>query len=309
MTDESSKFAILISTKNRKNDLAITLGKIASIIGNNDIEFVVFDDGSIDGTYEYVKNNFPLIKIHRNLKSKGYLFCRNKMLNETNATYAISLDDDAHFLTENPIEAIRNHFEQNATSGLIALRIFWGLESPVEIVSNEKTARVKGFVGCGHVWRMKAWHNIPNYPEWFVFYGEEDFAAFQLFKKGWEIHYLPEVLVNHRVDIKARKNEKDYRLRLRRSLRSGWYLYFMFYPWHEIPGRFTYTLWMQLRNKSLKGDWKATIAILQAIGDVIINFPRLISKANRLTNKEFKEYSELNETKIYWTPEKNQLKT
>jgi len=296
-------FSIVITTKNRKEDLAFTLSKISYLLDRNDVEIIVFDDGSIDGTYEYVKNNFPQVKTQRNQNSKGYLFCRNKMLNETNATYAISLDDDAHFQTENPLELIANHFEQNPTCGLIALRIFWGLESPKVTVANEEISLVKGFVGCAHVWRMEAWKSIPNYPEWFVFYGEEDFAAYQLFKKKWEVHYLPEVLVNHRVDVKARKNAKDYRLRLRRSLRSGWYLYVMFYPWREIPRRFVYTLWIQIKNKVLKGDWKATLAIIQAIGDALINLPRLLSNSNRLSLKEFKEYNTLPDTKLYWTPE------
>jgi len=296
-------FSIVITTKNRKEDLAFTLSKISYLLDRNDVEIIVFDDGSIDGTYEYVKNNFPQVKTQRNQNSKGYLFCRNKMLNETNATYAISLDDDAHFQTENPLELIANHFEQKPTCGLIALRIFWGLESPKVTVANEEVSLVKGFVGCAHVWRMEAWKSIPNYPEWFVFYGEEDFAAYQLFKKKWEVHYLPEVLVNHRVDVKARKNAKDYRLRLRRSLRSGWYLYVMFYPWREIPRRFVYTLWIQIKNKVLKGDWKATLAIIQAIGDALINLPRLLSNSNRLSLKEFKEYNTLPDTKLYWTPE------
>jgi len=296
-------FSILISTKNRLTDLAYTLDKIKNLLKENSVECVVFDDGSTDGTYEFVKENFPSIQLERNAVSKGYIFCRNKMLNETAAAYAISLDDDAHFITENPIEALRNHFVQNKACGLIALRVFWGLESPNAIVSNEETARVKGFVGCGHVWRMEAWKSIPNYPEWFIFYGEEDFAAYQLFKNNWEIHYLPEVLVNHRVDIKARKSEKDYRLRLRRSLRSGWYLYIMFYPWQEIPRRFAYTLWIQIKNKVLKGDWGAMLAILQAMGDVIINLPRLLNNSNRLSVQEFKDYNKLSETKLYWTPE------
>ncbi len=298
-------FSILITTKNRKEALALTLSKISYLLGNSFVEFVLFDDGSIDGTYEYVKLNFPEVKIYKNTISKGYLFCRNKMLNETKASYAISLDDDAHFITQNPLESIVKHFDQNLACGLIALRIFWGLEKPSDIDSDEEIEQVKGFVGCAHVWRMKAWRDIPNYPEWFIFYGEEDFAAYQLFKSNWEIHYLPEVLVNHRVDLKARKKEKDYRLRLRRSLRSGWYLYVLFYPLKEIPRRFTYTLWMQIKNKILKGDWKATIAILQALGDVIINLPRLLFKENRLTNKEFKEYSKLPDTKLYWRPEEN----
>ena len=113
-----------ITTKNRKKDLSFTLSKINYLI-NKSVECVVFDDGSIDGTFEYVNENFPTIQLHRNEISKGYIFCRNKMLNETKADFAISLDDDAHFLTENPLETIRKHFEQNTNCGLIALRIFW----------------------------------------------------------------------------------------------------------------------------------------------------------------------------------------
>jgi hypothetical protein len=30
---------------------------------------------------------------------------------------------------------------------------------------------------------MESWRDSPNYSDWFVFYGEEDFAAHQLFEK------------------------------------------------------------------------------------------------------------------------------
>lgn len=297
-------FSILITTKNRKDELAFTLSKIEYLFKNG-VECIICDDGSTDGTAVFLQTNYPEIQSIRNETNQGLIYSRNRLLNMTTTEYAISLDDDAHFVTHNPLESIANHFEQNPACGLIALRIFWGLESPSNIDSNEEKTRVKGFVGCGHVWRMEAWKSIPNYPEWFVFYGEEDFAAYQLFKKSWEIHYLPNVLVNHRVDIKARKNEKDYRLRLRRSLRSGWYLYILFYPWKLIPRKIAYTLWMQIKNKVLKGDWKASLAILQALGDVVINLARLLSNSNRLTEKEFKDYNKLSDTKLYWTPEDN----
>jgi hypothetical protein len=64
---------------------------------------------------------------------------------------------------------------------------------------------MKSFAGGAHAWRMSAWRQIPDYPSWFIFHGEEDFAAYEMFKKRLEIHYLPSVLVHHRVDLKARK--------------------------------------------------------------------------------------------------------
>lgn len=295
-------FSILIATKNRKTDLACTLDKISYLLEEPSVSCVVFDDGSTDGTYEYVKENFPNIQLQRNPVSRGYIFCRNKMLNETEADYAISLDDDAHFVTENPLELIRNHFEVNANCGLLALRIFWGLQEPEIIVSNERFHQVQGFVGCAHVWRMKAWRDIPQYPEWFVFYGEENFASYQMFKKNWEVHYFPEVLVQHRVDVKGRRVNDDYTIRLRRSLRSGWYLYFLFYPLEKIPRKMVYSLWIQFKLKVFKGDFKALQAIILAKFDLVWNMPRILINSNRLTLKEFDIYNRLPETKIYWQP-------
>ncbi len=304
---DKTTFSILITTKNRKTDLAFTLQNINYLLVQDTVEFVVYDDGSFDGSYDYVKQNYPNIQLHRNETSKGYIFCRNEMLNNTKADFAISLDDDAHFVTDNPLEIIRNYFEQNAKCGLIAMRIFWGLNEPASNLSSEKPQRVQGFVGCAHIWRMAAWRTIPNYPVWFVFYGEENFASYQLFKKKWEIHYLPAVLVNHRVDVKARRNNSDYTLRFRRSLRSGWYLVFLFYPTGSIPKNLSYSIWMQFRYKVFKGDFEAFKAIIFALLDLILNMPRIIKNSNRLTQKEYETYNQLAETKIYWKPKSAEM--
>lgn len=298
-------FSILITTKNRKADLAFTLNKISYLLNDEFVKCVVFDDGSTDGTYEYVKENFPDIQLLRNTISKGYLYCRNKMLNETKADYAVSLDDDAHFVTENPLEFIKMYFERNAECGLLALRIFWGLEEPVHKDSEEKSHQVQSFVGCAHVWRMKAWHTIPDYPEWFVFYGEESFASCQLYKQKWKVQYFPDVLVNHRVDVKSRKNNTDYTIRLRRSLRADWYIYFLFFPITVIPRLMAFSLWVQFRQKVIKGDVKALYAVTLGLFDLFLRIPKIIKNANRLTKKEYENYIQLPETKIYWRPKNN----
>lgn len=294
--------AILITTKNRKKDLSFTLEKINPLINNQSVECIVYDDGSSDGTYEYVVENYPTITIKRNSASKGLIYCRNEMLNYTQADYAISLDDDAHFITEYPLEAICTYFEANPKCGLIALRIFWGLSTPVSLISSELPERVQGFVGCGHVWRMAAWKSIPNYPDWFIFYGEENFASYHLFKKKWEVHYLPDVLVHHRVSLKSRKNNSDYTIRLRRSLRAGWFLYFLFDPLRLIPKKMAYSLWIQFKLKVFKGDFKALLAIVFALLDLAWSMPLILKNRDSLSINEYNNYQELKSTKIYWNP-------
>lgn len=299
-----SKISVLISTKNRKSDLGITLKKIQYLLDSNDVECIVFDDGSTDDTYNFVKDNFPQIKIIRNEISKGYLYCRNKMLNETQSDFAISLDDDAHFLTENPLEKITEYFTNNPSCGLLALRIYWGIEEPKEQISSQNSHQVQSFVGCGHVWRMNSWKEIPNYPEWFQFYGEENFASLQLFKKNWEVHYLPDILVHHRVDIKSRsKKNNDFSFRYRRSIRSGWYVIFLFYPAIKIPRIIAYSLFMQIKSKILKGNFKVIKPLFLAILDAVCNLPILIRNRTPLSKNEYINYLKLKETKIFWKPE------
>lgn len=297
------KFSILITTKNRLTDLIFTLNKINYLLERPDVECILCDDGSSDGTSAYIKENHPNIKLFRNEISKGLIFSRNLLLSTTTAKYAISIDDDLHFITENPLEIIESYFNNNSSCGLVSFRIFWSKGNLESTCTSDTPTRVKSFAGGAHVWKMSAWNSIPNYPDWFIFYGEEDFAAYQLFKRNIEIHYLPEVLVHHRVDVQARKSNHDYQLRQRRSFRSGWYLYFLFYPFSEIPKKLLYTLWIQLKTKTFKGDFKATLGIVQAVFDVVLNFPKLLKQSNRLTNNEYQALLKLPPTQLYWKPE------
>jgi glycosyltransferase involved in cell wall biosynthesis len=297
-------FEILISTKNRCDDLLFTLNKIYPLL-NSDVTCVVYDDGSTDSTSEVVRQLFPQIKLKTNSHSKGYIYCRNILLNETQAKFAISLDDDANFIGDNPLELIAKYFSENPNCAVIAARILWTKDNVVFIESNDKTSVVKGYVGCGHIWRMDAWKAIPDYPEWYEFYGEESFASLQLFKMKWQVHYLPDVLVQHRVDLVERTfNKSDFTFRLRRSLRSGWFNYVLFFPISKAVKCLSYSIIMQFKMKVFKGDLKTIKPLFLALFDLIIYFPKLLQHRNVLNKQEYENYLKLKEEKIYWVPEK-----
>lgn len=302
MTD--STFSILITTKNRINDLAFTLDKIKHLLDREDVLCMVCDDGSTDGTTSFLQKHYPNIKLIQNLKSRGLIYSRNRLLSMVSTDFAVSIDDDLHFVTPNPLELIRDFFEQHPYAAVLGFRIFWSKDEPQSSATTEEVVLMQSYAGGAHAFRMKAWRDIPDYPAWFVFYGEENFASYQLFKKKWQVYYLPEILVNHRVDIKARKLHKDYIERQRRSLRSGWYLFFLFYPYREIPRKMVYSLWIQFKQKVFKGDFRALLAIILALLDLVWNAPRIIKNSNRLTLKEYENYNQLPETKLYWQPEK-----
>jgi glycosyltransferase involved in cell wall biosynthesis len=294
---------IIITTKNRKAELAFTLQKIQTLLQREDLNCIICDDGSTDGTIPFLQPQYPQIKFIQNLKSEGLIYSRNRLMQLVTTDYAISIDDDLHFITENPLESIYAFFDKNPKVGVLSFRIFWGISQPQDVFSLEQSHRMKSFAGGAHVFRMRSWYEIPNYPDWFIFYGEEDFTSFQLFKKNIEIHYFPEVLVHHRVDIKSRKNNTDYAQRLRRALRAGWYLFFLFYPLQIIPRKIGYSIWMQLKLKVFKGDFKAFYALSLALLDLTFAIPKILKNANRLTLQEYTIYQKLKDTKLYWKPD------
>lgn len=297
------KFSLLITTKNRLEDVIITLQKVAYLLQREDVECLIYDDASEDNTVGFLTENYPNITLFKNKKSKGLIHNRNYLINNCKGDYAISIDDDLHFITTNPLEKIENYFLENPKCSLISFRIFWSKKEPASIQSKQKPCRVKSFAGGANAWKVASWKEIPNYPEWYVFYGEEDFASMQLFKSNKEIHYMPEILVHHRVNVAERKNDKDFQIRKRRSLRAGWFNYIIFFPLSVFPILLLSSFWQHFKNYIFKGNVKATFAFFQAFFDLFLNFRKIISYNSRFSILEYKEFCKLPQAKIYWKPE------
>ena len=294
-------FSIFITTKDRASELRYTLESLDNYIKRG-VKLLICDDGSTDETDTFLRTNYPSIVKIRNSKSKGLIYCRNQLLNQVKTPYAVSLDDDLNFLTEDPFAAIQNYFERERNCAVVSFRIFWSKSKPSTTASKDEPHRVRNYAGGAHAMRMAAWQGIPDYPDWFVFYGEEEFASCHFLRRGWEIHYLPEVLTQHRVNNNERKKNKDYVTRLRRSLRSGWFLYYIFLPWIFIPKKFAFSIWMQLKNRLATGNLHSYKAFFLALGDLVLNFPKLLLNRTPLTFDQYHEYQRLPSVKLYWNP-------
>lgn len=294
-------FSIIITTYNRLENLKITLESLSNIFHDN-VELLICDDNSLDGTFEWLKVNYPNAKVFKNIINKGYIYSRNLLMNEVQTDFAISIDDDANFLCVNPLEKIRAHFKENDNCGVIGFRIFWGIKEPSFTISDEVHCIVKSFVGCGQAWNMEAWKDIPDYPTWYKFYGEENFASLQLYKKKWEIHYLPSVLVHHRVNNKERIINNDYYLRQKLAIRADWFNYLLFYPKAFIPKRLIYSIYMQLKKAVKYKSWKIFKLTLEALFSLFENYKVIKASRNSLTKEQLQKWLNLAETKIYWKP-------
>jgi len=300
---EEITFSFFISTYNRVEDLKYTLKHLEPLLQSLKVECLICDDASTDGTSEFLNAHYPHLRLFKNEEHKGYIYSRNFLLTQVKGQYAISMDDDLNFISSNVLAIIKAYFESKPKCAVQGFRVFWGKEEPIAKHTSQIAMQVRNFVGCAHAFRMKAWKEIPEYPEWFVFYGEENYASFQFFKNNWEIHYVPEVLGHHRVDMKARKkNTKDFITRQRRALRAGWYVNFIFLPVLVALRFWFYSIWAQLKNHVLKGHLKILVILPLVFVDLFRNLPRVFNRNYRLSAEEYVRYKNLPPIPIYWTP-------
>lgn len=93
--------SFIIATYNRKDYVCEAVRSILKQSYNN-IEIIVIDDYSDDGTYEYLKNTFgDTITSFRNSSNMGPSFSRNKGLNIANGKYIGLLDSDDILYSDN----------------------------------------------------------------------------------------------------------------------------------------------------------------------------------------------------------------
>jgi glycosyltransferase involved in cell wall biosynthesis len=298
--------SLLIATRNRLPLLKETLLKSKFLIEDERVECIILDDHSNDGTYNYIKEEYPEIKLIRTQSSKGILHARNLLYKEVKTPIAITLDDDTNFAHPIDIDEITNYFKDNPNCAVMAFRIYWGEKNPTQIKSKSSAYPVKSFGAGAHAINIKYWKKIPKLPEWFRFYGEEDYMSLHFLQKGFFVHYTPLFLVHHRTNLKDRKKDNDYIHRMRMSLRAGWYIYFIFYPKEFLFRKMLYSIWMQFKLKILRGNISALKAVLLAIGDLAINMSRLQKERTAFTIAEYEKFKSLPDAKLYWKPETNE---
>lgn len=73
------RITIMIATHNRVGELLKTLASCRALTGP-DIEVLVVDDASTDGTYDQVRRSFPEVDVCRNETNRGSIGSRNDTL-------------------------------------------------------------------------------------------------------------------------------------------------------------------------------------------------------------------------------------
>ena len=96
--------SVIFATMNRKDDLIKCIKSIKNSTYKN-VEIIIVDNGSTDGSQELVKKLFPEVILIESELNLGVPVAFNKCLEKASGEYILRLDDDV-LLKENAIELL-----------------------------------------------------------------------------------------------------------------------------------------------------------------------------------------------------------
>ncbi len=188
------------------------------------IEVVMVDNASKDGSIEWVRSQYPQVRVIANKNNVGIARGNNQAIIEGNGRYVFLLNTDTILLPgglEKQIEFLDRHPEAGAVGGRLIfedgsfqssydsfpylwmefLGITWlGKLFNPRFPSNpdcDETKAVDWISSASLTVRKSAVEQIGLIDEKFFIYGDETDLQFRMTKAGWKIYFLPDVETIH----------------------------------------------------------------------------------------------------------------
>jgi GT2 family glycosyltransferase len=164
----------------------------------SDVEIVVVDSASEDGTPEVVRERFPGVRYIRLPRNLGCPGGRNHIYANCTGEYIVNLDDDG-WLGEGALERIAEVLDAHPDVGILALRQLYSDEPAPEGAcqprsSYEETGLFRGGLS---VFRRSMLDVIGLYPEEFFLYAEESHLSIRAMNAGYKILDTPDIIMWH----------------------------------------------------------------------------------------------------------------
>lgn len=215
-SSESVQATIVITTKNRKDSLRVAVQ--SAVIQKGNVEVLVVDDASDDGTSEMVRAEFPTVRLIRAEQSRGYIVQRNHGAAMAKGAIIFSIDDDAAFTTDSVVQQVLGEFD-DARIGAVAIPFCNVNQSPEvrQTAPNDQGGWCMAmFIGTAHALRRDLFVAMGGYREHYIHQGEERDWALRALELGYVVRIGRSARIDHfesprrdltRMDTFGRRND------------------------------------------------------------------------------------------------------
>ncbi len=229
--------SVCILSYNRRTDLTHTLERLQGDPYGR-LELLVADNASHDGTPEMLREAFPAVRLFIHPENIG-IDALNTAVMAARGEVILVLDDDS-WPEPGAIGRAVARFTQNPQLGLITCDILepesqqrWDMAYlPRDPSSGPQPWFC--FVGCGFFIRTGLFQAMGGYPQDFFLYANEAPVAAEVFLRGFELEFLPDVRVFHKMPNRQKGFSQNHVFYgLRNDLQTAW-RYFHGWRYYDI---------------------------------------------------------------------------
>ena len=212
MREESPFFSFVVLAFNRKVELFKTIEHIIAAGSTESLpsfEIVVVDNGSSDGTFDSLMNDYgqtdflKIVKLDKNIGISGW----NNGAQIAKGSYLWFLDDDSYPLQESVLTAYKELANHQVVAAACRVHHQPGASGLVmDQHMNHKPINV--FCGCGFILKGEVFRQLQGFWSGIFVYAHEKEFAVRLYDAGIKIIYLHDVIVQH--DAAARLSDGKY---------------------------------------------------------------------------------------------------
>lgn len=201
---------IFILNWNRKIETARAIQSAMSQSYSN-IEIIVVDNGSEDGSVEFLKQMFPDLNIIKLNKNYGCPGGRNKGIPHCNGEFIFFMDNDG-VLHKDAIQKSLDTINSKQDVGIVtgSVRNFNNeqeIDTKLELQKTE-VIEVSLFNGGVSLHRKKIYKEVGLYPDDYIYGGEETYLSYRLLDAGYKIMRDEQVILWHKKS-KVARNKND----------------------------------------------------------------------------------------------------
>ena len=209
---------------NRWEDVNVSLSKIAEIDYSN-LETIVVDNGSTDGSQRNIREQFPWVKLIEagtNLGIEAY----NLGFEAAEGEFILIIDDDSYPAKESIDRMVQKFFE-NPKLGVCAFDVrnaddYDQVTTTSNSASTSQSSYSTGFNGAGAGVRKEVFKKAGFYPGEFFLYMNEADCSLRMRDLGYEIKFFPDLIAYHKM---AAKNRKSWRAPFYYTRNSFWLIW------------------------------------------------------------------------------------
>jgi len=174
--------SIIIVSYNTRDLTAKSIKKAQKSHGfsENELEIIVVDNNSQDDTVEYLKKNFPQVKLIVNQENKGFGGGNNQGVDAASGKYILLLNTDA-FLAPDTLKILVDKLENNQDILSVGPQLRYEdsriqlsggyLPTPLRVLFwmwwLDKLPLFKNLIKPYHIY-SKSWHTKTQHPEWLM---------------------------------------------------------------------------------------------------------------------------------------------